>query len=104
MIRRSRDGTQREGISLSCDDKLEIARKLDDIGVDFIEGGWPGSNPKGCGILPPGHARFLCGMLSLQHSDRRDVSGGDPLDRSKHPGVCLMPRRSVCTVVWQDVE
>jgi 2-isopropylmalate synthase len=41
-----RDGTQREGISLSCDDKLAIARKLDEIGVDFIEGGWPGSNPK----------------------------------------------------------
>ena len=41
-----RDGTQREGISLSCDDKLRIARKLDDLGVAFIEGGWPGSNPK----------------------------------------------------------
>ncbi len=41
-----RDGTQREGISLSCDDKLRIAGKLDDLGVAFIEGGWPGSNPK----------------------------------------------------------
>ena len=41
-----RDGTQREGISLSCDDKLKIARKLDEVGVSFIEGGWPGSNPK----------------------------------------------------------
>lgn len=41
-----RDGTQREGISLSCADKLRIARKLDDLGVAFIEGGWPGSNPK----------------------------------------------------------
>src|SRR5512133_2033009 len=41
-----RDGTQREGISLSCDDKLRIARKLDELGVTFIEGGWPGSNPK----------------------------------------------------------
>jgi 2-isopropylmalate synthase len=41
-----RDGTQREGISLSCDDKLRIARRLDDLGVAFIEGGWPGSNPK----------------------------------------------------------
>ena len=41
-----RDGTQREGISLSCDDKLRIAQKLDDIGIDYIEGGWPGSNPK----------------------------------------------------------
>lgn len=41
-----RDGTQREGISLSCEDKLKIAQMLDDFGVDFIEGGWPGSNPK----------------------------------------------------------
>ena len=41
-----RDGTQREGISLSCDDKLRIAQKLDDLGVAYIEGGWPGSNPK----------------------------------------------------------
>jgi 2-isopropylmalate synthase len=41
-----RDGTQREGISLSVEDKLRIARRLDDLGVAFIEGGWPGSNPK----------------------------------------------------------
>lgn len=41
-----RDGTQGEGISLSVDDKLKIARKLDEIGIDYIEGGWPGSNPK----------------------------------------------------------
>ncbi len=41
-----RDGTQREGISLSCADKLRIALKLDQLGVAFIEGGWPGSNPK----------------------------------------------------------
>jgi 2-isopropylmalate synthase len=41
-----RDGTQRKDISLSCDDKLRIAQRLDDLGVDYIEGGWPGSNPK----------------------------------------------------------
>jgi 2-isopropylmalate synthase len=41
-----RDGTQSRDISLSCEDKLRIARKLDDIGFSFIEGGWPGSNPK----------------------------------------------------------
>ncbi len=41
-----RDGTQREGISLSCDDKLKIARRLDEFGIHYIEGGWPGSNPK----------------------------------------------------------
>jgi len=41
-----RDGTQGKGISLSCNDKLRIAQKLDEFGVAFIEGGWPGSNPK----------------------------------------------------------
>ncbi len=41
-----RDGTQREGISLSAADKLRIAERLDELGVAFIEGGWPGSNPK----------------------------------------------------------
>ena len=41
-----RDGTQREGISLSVEDKLRIARRLDEVGMAFIEGGWPGSNPK----------------------------------------------------------
>jgi 2-isopropylmalate synthase len=41
-----RDGTQREGISLSVADKLRIAERLDAIGIGFIEGGWPGSNPK----------------------------------------------------------
>ena len=41
-----RDGTQGEGVNLSADDKLKIARRLDDFGVDYIEGGWPGSNPK----------------------------------------------------------
>ncbi|WP_448562507.1 citramalate synthase [Trichothermofontia sp.] len=41
-----RDGAQREGISLSLEDKLRIARLLDKLGVPFIEGGWPGANPK----------------------------------------------------------
>src|SRR6185436_7470490 len=41
-----RDGAQREGLSLSVEDKLKIARALDAFGVHYIEGGWPGSNPK----------------------------------------------------------
>ncbi|MBN1643993.1 MAG: citramalate synthase [Dehalococcoidales bacterium] len=41
-----RDGSQKEGVSFSVVDKLEIARRLDDMGIDYIEGGWPGSNPK----------------------------------------------------------
>ncbi|MFM7614074.1 MAG: hypothetical protein ACKO4R_07595, partial [Synechococcales cyanobacterium] len=41
-----RDGSQREGISLSLEDKVRIARKLDHLGIPFIEGGWPGANAK----------------------------------------------------------
>ncbi|RAO98677.1 transferase [Petrotoga sp. 9PW.55.5.1] len=41
-----RDGTQGEGVSLTVKDKLKIAQKLDEYGIDYIEGGWPGSNPK----------------------------------------------------------
>ena len=41
-----RDGAQQEGISLSAEDKLKITRRLDELGVHYVEGGWPGSNPK----------------------------------------------------------
>src|SRR5207245_10559648 len=41
-----RDGTQREGLSLSAEDKVRIACRLDALGIGYIEGGWPGSNPK----------------------------------------------------------
>jgi 2-isopropylmalate synthase len=41
-----RDGAQQEGLNLSVHDKIAIARHLDDLGVGFIEGGWPGANPK----------------------------------------------------------
>ena len=41
-----RDGSQQEGISFSVEDKLKIMKKLDELGVHYIEGGWPGANPK----------------------------------------------------------
>ncbi len=41
-----RDGAQQEGLNLSVQDKLHIARAIDELGVGFIEGGWPGANPK----------------------------------------------------------
>jgi 2-isopropylmalate synthase len=57
-----RDGAQREGISFSAIDKLDIARKLDEIGVHYIEGGWPGSNPKDVEFFNKAHS------LALQHA------------------------------------
>ncbi|MGH9389725.1 MAG: citramalate synthase, partial [Vicinamibacteria bacterium] len=41
-----RDGTQAEDISFTVEDKLRVARKFDELGIDYIEGGWPGSNPR----------------------------------------------------------
>ena len=57
-----RDGAQMEGMSLSVEDKLKIARKLDELGVHYIEGGWPGSNTK--------DAQFFvrAQSLNLQHA------------------------------------
>lgn len=60
-----RDGTQGEGISLTVQDKLKITRKLDELGVSYIEGGWPGSNPKDLEYftqvqdIPLQHARIV---------------------------------------------
>jgi 2-isopropylmalate synthase len=57
-----RDGAQSEGISFSVVDKLHIAQKLDELGIHYIEGGWPGSNPK--------DAEFFerVGKLKLKHA------------------------------------
>ena len=41
-----RDGSQQEGLSLTVDDKIKVAEQLDHLGVTYIEGGWPGANPK----------------------------------------------------------
>ena len=57
-----RDGSQREGISYSVDDKLKIAQRLDQFGVHYIEGGWPGSNPKDAAFFQRAH------HLKLQHA------------------------------------
>ena len=57
-----RDGAQREGISFSVVDKLHITQKLDDLGIHFIEGGWPGSNPKDVDFFDKAQS------LTLSHS------------------------------------
>ena len=59
-----RDGSQAAGVAFSVEDKLRIARRLDDLGFDYVEGGWPGSNPKDMAFferaraLPWRHARL----------------------------------------------
>ena len=58
-----RDGSQQEGISLTVGDKLRVARLLDELGVSFIEGGWPGANQKDTEFFSRAHSE-----LDLQHS------------------------------------
>jgi 2-isopropylmalate synthase len=57
-----RDGAQMEGMSLSVEDKLKIARKLDELGVHYVEGGWPGSNAKDAEFFVRAQS------LNLQHA------------------------------------
>lgn len=67
-----RDGEQGENVSFSLNDKIEIAKKLDEFGIDFIEGGWPGSNPKAVAFFDEmknielKHAK-LCAFGSTRH-------------------------------------
>lgn len=67
-----RDGTQGEGISFSLLDKIRIVRKLADFGMDFIEGGWPGSNPKDLAFFTEARRHDLGGAkLAAFGSTRR---------------------------------
>jgi 2-isopropylmalate synthase len=76
-----RDGSQREGLSLTVDDKLRIAEQLDHLGVQFIEGGWPGANPKDDEFFrraAAGELNLTTSTLVAFGSTRR--AGGDAAD------------------------
>ncbi len=77
-----RDGAQREGISFSVEDKLKIARKLDELGIHFIEGGWPGSNPKDSKFFA--RARRMkfkqATLVAFGSTKRHDVKAKDDLN------------------------
>lgn len=71
-----RDGAQREGIALSLEDKIRIARQLDALGIPFIEGGWPGANPKDVQFFwqiqeQPLQSSELVAFCSTRRPDRR---------------------------------
>lgn len=66
-----RDGTQGAGLSLSVEDKLQIAALLDDIGVEYIEGGWPMSNPKDTAFFREARGRFKRAKLAAFGSTAR---------------------------------
>ncbi len=74
-----RDGTQGEGISLSSDDKMRIAKRLDQAGIDYVEGGWPGSNPKDMAFFTRAkshrfqHAKLVAFGSTLRYGNTPDT-------------------------------
>jgi 2-isopropylmalate synthase len=100
-----RDGTQREGISLSVMDKLRITELLDNLGVAYIEGGWPGSNPKDAAYfdavrdLPLKHARIAAfGSTCRKHSDPADDANIRALVNAQTPVVTVVGKTSMLHV------
>ncbi len=97
-----RDGAQMEGMSLSVEDKLKIARKLDELGVQYIEGGWPGSNPKDAEFFVRAQAiNFQNARLVAFGSTRR--AGGDAATDANLRAL-LDARTPVVTLVGKTHE
>ncbi|MCU0513151.1 MAG: citramalate synthase [Anaerolineae bacterium] len=101
-----RDGTQREGISLSVADKLKITRLLDDLGVAYIEGGWPGSNPKDAAYFEQArhlslkHARLAAfGSTCRKNSDPATDENIRALVEAQTPVVTVVGKTSMLHVV-----
>jgi 2-isopropylmalate synthase len=96
-----RDGSQGEGVNFSLQDKLLLTKRLDDIGVDFIEGGYPLSNPKDAEYfravreLPLKHAKIVAfGMTRKKNGSAEADSGLKALLEGKTPVVTIVGKTS----------
>ncbi len=95
-----RDGTQREGISYSVEDKIRIAERLDRFGVHYIEGGWPGSNPK--------DARFFEQVAKMNFQNAKIAAFGSttrkdtPPDQDANIQALLEAQTPVVTLVGKS--
>ena len=109
-----RDGTQREGISLSMEDKLKITQRLDAFGIDYIEGGYPGSNPKDVAYfervrdLPLEHAKITAfGMTCRVGRQPEDDANVQALVASGAPVIAVVGKswtRHVYDVIHATLE
>ena len=100
-----RDGTQREGISLSLADKLRVTELLDNLGVAYIEGGWPGSNPKDAGYFEAvrdvtlRHAKITAfGSTCRKGAQPEDDANIKALVDARTPVVCVVGKTSMLHV------
>ncbi|HWE69501.1 MAG TPA: citramalate synthase [Acidimicrobiales bacterium] len=102
-----RDGSQQEGLSLTVDDKLRVAEQLDHLGVTFIEGGWPGANPKDEEFFAraPAELSLSTATLVAFGSTRRAGVKAEDDDTLRHlvkaqtPAVCIVAKASEMHVV-----
>ena len=89
-----RDGQQTQGVQFSSDEKMQIARALDKLGVDYIEGGWPGANPTDSAFFeerPETRATFTA--FGMTKRSGRSAENDDVLAavlNAKTPAVCLV--------------
>ena len=102
-----RDGSQQEGLSLTVDDKLRVAEQLDHLGVTFIEGGWPGANPKDAEFFAraPQELHLVRSTLVAFGSTRRAGVRAEDDEVLRHlvdaqtDAVCLVAKSSEVHVV-----
>jgi 2-isopropylmalate synthase len=102
-----RDGSQQEGLSLTVDDKLRVAEQLDHLGVTFIEGGWPGANPKDAEFFAraPTELSLSTATLVAFGSTRRAGVRAEDDETLRHlvaaqtPAVCIVAKSSEMHVV-----
>ena len=90
-----RDGAQTQGVDFSVNDKLKIAAALDNLGVDYIEGGWPGANPTDTEFFQKKHSFVNAKLTSFGMTKKTGRSAGnDPglsaILNSNTPAVCLV--------------
>ena len=90
-----RDGAQTQGVDFSVDDKMKIASALDNLGVDYIEGGWPGANPTDTEFFQKKHSFNNAKLTSFGMTKRTGRSAdNDPglsaLLNSNTPAVCIV--------------
>ncbi len=102
-----RDGSQQEGLSLTVDDKLRVAEQLDHLGVTFIEGGWPGANPKDAEFFARAPKELALGhatLVAFGSTRRADVRAEDDetlrhLVNVQTEAVCIVAKSSEMHVV-----
>jgi 2-isopropylmalate synthase len=90
-----RDGAQTQGVDFSVEDKRIIAQALDDLGIDYVEGGWPGANPTDSAFFvdppPLRHARLTAfGMTKRSGRSAANDPGLAALLSAKAPALCLV--------------